>query len=274
MTAPMVAVQAGEADGEASRRSRASSSPGRKIEPMAAASAVLLPEMPDRNIPTTTFTCASPPRRWPDHGHRKLDQALRDAALGHHVAGQEEEGQREQRERVDPGEHLLDRAPSSGRSATQITSSEHRISENEIGTPMTMNTVIETSRMVSGWVMPGQSDRSAPRRGRGVSPVAIWRQSRTMSIRQTSDIRTPLTGITIVGTQQRDAERRRQARDAQLRELPAGDHDHDRGHEHAEVDDQPLHARPGRPRSPWNMSNDEVRVAHRSRSRCRGTRTR
>ena len=50
-----------------------------------------------------------PAAQVPDHRHRELHQALRDAAVGHDVAGEEEERQREQREGVDAGEHLLDR---------------------------------------------------------------------------------------------------------------------------------------------------------------------
>ena len=37
-----------------------------------------------------------------------------------------------------------------GRSATQMTRSEHRMSENDTGTPMIMNTDIDTSSRVSG----------------------------------------------------------------------------------------------------------------------------
>jgi hypothetical protein len=43
-----------------------------------------------------------------DQRHRQLHQPFRDAAMGHHVAGQKEERQGEQGEGVDAVEHLLD----------------------------------------------------------------------------------------------------------------------------------------------------------------------
>ena len=120
---------------------------------MAAASAVLLPEMPEMNMPTTTFTCASPPRRCPTSAMASFTRRSEMPPSVMTLPARKKKGSASRVNALMPV-NICWTATTSGRSATQITSSEHRIREKEIGTPIAMNRVIDTSRSVSGWVTP------------------------------------------------------------------------------------------------------------------------
>ena len=193
-------------------------------------------------MPTTTLTCASPPRRCPTIAIASLTSRSADAAAGHDVAGEEEERQRQQREGVDAVEHLLDHH-GRGRSAPQITSSDDSSSANEIGTPASSATVSDSEQQ-----RERMHHRSRPLRRPATSRIASLQRSQhhQCTAERDDDGR----------DEQRDAQRRRHALNAELREAPALDEHHCRDGKHRQIADQPLQPLPrGRCSWPSNKSN-------------------
>jgi hypothetical protein len=74
-------------------------------EPIPAASAVELPEMPAKSIETVTLMWPSPPGRWPTRAG-EIDQPVGDPGPVHQVGGEQEERHGQEHEGVVALEHL------------------------------------------------------------------------------------------------------------------------------------------------------------------------
>ena len=186
-------------------------------------------------MPTTTLTCASPPRRWPTSAIASLTRRSAMPPSVITLPARKKKGRASSVKALMPV-NICCTATISGRSATQITSSEDRISANEIGTPRTRAASATPSSSVSGWIM---------RRGRRRWPR--WRhRSRSGGSRArcrsgtTSIISTALSGMTMVGTNSvmPSAGDRRCMLSCENCQ-PVSDHQHGDG-QHAQVDEQPL----------------------------------
>ena len=78
------------------------------MPPTAAASATAEPEMPPNSVEAAMLTWPRPPRTWPISEPAKATMRAGDAAAHHQVAGEDEEGDRHQREDRDAGGDALE----------------------------------------------------------------------------------------------------------------------------------------------------------------------
>ena len=150
---------------------------------MAAASAVLLPDTPDRNMPTTTLTWARPPRRWPTIAIASLTSRSVIPPSFITLPARKKKGRASKVNPFTPW-NICWMTTASGRSAYQTTSAEHSTRAKEIGTPITRKTVRPMNSRASG---------SISRRSGGP------RQSRITSTIRTATMKAPLSGMTMVG---------------------------------------------------------------------------
>ena len=151
--------------------------------PSAAASAVLLPDMPDRNMPTTTLTWARPPRRWPTMAIASLTRRSEIPPSFITLPARKKKGRASSVNPLMPW-NICWTTTASGRSAYQIDERRARTRAKEIGTPITAR---RSGRRTAGPAGPSTARRPDVPGSRG----SHRRSAPTM--------KAPLSGMTMVG---------------------------------------------------------------------------